>query len=161
VVKRFIDRSKVVFRIGGEKNMMIRIARCCNPATGDDIIGYVSRGRGIIVHKRNCTNLANINEIESRSIEVEWEAVSPRLVERFRVKARRTSDLFSEIEGAVRKYNGHLIEGKLEEDERGNLAGAFTLELDHEGDFRKVLKSIRTIPSVMNVYTIAVSKDAG
>ena len=134
--------------------MMIGIANCCSPTTGDDIIGYVSRGRGIIVHKKNCPNLAHIKDFEERSVEVEWETVSPRSTSRFRVKAKRTSDLFSEIEGAVRKYKGHLIEGKLEEEEGGCLRGAFTMELENKEDYKKVLKSIRTIPSIMNIYPI-------
>lgn len=157
LIKRVIDNSKVVFKIGGEKNIMISIANCCNPATGDDIIGYVSRGRGIIVHKKNCPNLAHIKDFQERSVEVEWETVSPRSTSRFRVKAKRTSDLFSEIEGAVRKYKGHLIEGKLEEDEEGCLRGSFTMELEHKEDYKKVLKSIRTIPSIMNIHPIQQS----
>jgi GTP pyrophosphokinase len=90
-----------------------------------------------------------------RSIPVEWEAVSPKATRRFRVTARMTSDLFSEIEGAVKKYKGHLIEGKLEEDDKGNLRGAFTMELETKDDYRKVMKSIRTIPSVMNIQSVS------
>ena len=155
IIKSVIDTDKVVFKIGNEKNMMIQIAGCCNPTTGDDIIGYISRGRGIIVHKRTCTNLKNIGGFGERSVDVEWEAVSPRSTQRFRIHARMTSDLFSEIEGAVRKYKGHLIEGKLDEDERGNLHGNFTLEIDRQEDFKHIMKSIRTIPTVMNIQSVS------
>ena len=134
--------------------MMIKIANCCSPTTGDDIIGYISRGRGIIVHRRDCSNLRNINQFEQRSVDVEWEAVTPRSTQRFRINARMTSDLFSEIEGAVRKYKGHLIEGKLNEDERGNLHGAFTLEIERQEDFKNLMKSIRTIPTVLNIQSV-------
>jgi GTP pyrophosphokinase len=157
VIKEVIDKSKVAFKIGGEKNMLIRIAKCCTPSTGDDIIGYISRGRGIIVHKKSCPNLKNIKDFEERSIMVEWEASSPKSTKRFRVSARMTSDLFSEIEGAVRKYKGHLIEGKLEEDDKGNLSGAFTMELERSSDYKKVLKSIRTVPSILNIYPLESS----
>lgn len=153
IVKSVLDKEKIVFKIGNEKNMMIQIARCCVPTTGDDIIGYISRGRGIIVHKRACPNLKNINGFAERSVDVEWEAVSPRSTQRFKIHARMTSDLFSEIEGAVRKYKGHLIEGKLDEDDRGNLHGAFTLEIDKKEDFKNIMKSIRTIPTVLNIQS--------
>ncbi len=151
VIKQIVDQSKVAFKIGGERNMMITMAKCCMPTTGDEIIGYISRGRGIIVHRKDCPNLAGINEFDVRSVEVEWEASTPRATRRFQITARMTSDLFSEIEGAVRKYKGHLIEGKVEENDRGNLTGFFTMELDRKEDFKTVLKSIRTIPSVMNI----------
>ena len=155
VVKNIIDENRMVFKIGNERNMMVRIANCCRPSTGDEIVGYVSRGRGIIVHKRLCPNLAHIPDIENRNIAVEWEAVTARETRRFRVTARMTADLFSEIEGAVKKYKGHLIEGKLEEDDKGNLTGAFTLELETKDDYKKVMKSIRTIPTVMNIQTVS------
>jgi GTP diphosphokinase / guanosine-3',5'-bis(diphosphate) 3'-diphosphatase len=154
IIKQVVDRAKVAFRIGDEKNMMISIAKCCTPSTGDDIIGYVSRGRGIIVHRRDCPNLEHIQDFENRSVEVEWETASPKEVRRFRVTSRMTSDLFSEIEGAVRKYHGHLIEGKLEEDERGNLSGRFSMELEKRDDFKKVMKAIRAIPSIINIQPI-------
>jgi len=155
IIKNVLDNEKVVFKIADEKNMMVRIANCCRPSTGDDIIGYVSRGRGIIVHKKRCPNLAHIPDFEERHIPVEWEAVSPKATRRFRVTAHMTSDLFSEIEGAVKKYKGHLIEGRLEEDDKGNLTGAFTMELETKDDYRKVMKSIRTIPSVMNIQSVS------
>ena len=155
IVKRVIDSAKVRFRIGDENNMMISLANCCKPVTGDNIIGYVSRGRGIIVHKRNCPNLKNIKEFEERSVEVEWEAVSPTASRRFEVTSKLTNDLFSEIEGSVRKYGGHLIEGKLEENDKGNLKGAFTMEMSRNGDYRQILKSIRTIPSVLNIRPLS------
>lgn len=155
IIKNVLDDEKIVFKIANEKNMMVRIANCCRPSTGDEIIGYVSRGRGIIVHKRRCPNLVHIPDFADRNIPVEWEAVSPKATRRFRVTARMTSDLFSEIEGAVKKYKGHLIEGRLEEDDKGNLTGAFTMELETKDDYRKVMKSIRTIPSVMNIQSVS------
>ncbi len=155
VIKHVHDQSKVVFKIGNERNMMISIAKCCSPTTGDSILGYISRGRGIIVHRRNCPNLKHINDIKARTIEVAWETVSPKATRRFQVTARITSDLFSEIEGAVKKFNGHLIEGKLIENERGNLTGSFTMELDKPNEYKNVMKSIRTIPAVLNIQSLS------
>lgn len=151
IIKHVIHADKLSFRIGNEKNMMISIAKCCSPSTGDNIIGYISRGRGIIVHKKSCPNLVNIRDIEHRTIDVEWESAKPRSTKRFKVTSRRTTDLFSEIEGAVKKYKGHLIEGRLEETEDGRLSGSFTMEIEQPDDFKRVIKSLRTIPSVISI----------
>ncbi len=62
-----------------------------------------------------------------------------------------TSNLFSEIEGALKKFGGHLIEGKLEESEPDSLRGSFTVELDNREDFGRVMKSLRTIPAVLTI----------
>jgi guanosine-3',5'-bis(diphosphate) 3'-pyrophosphohydrolase len=147
------DTRKVGVRIGEERNMLIRLAGCCQPTSGDAIVGYVSRGRGIIVHRASCPNLAYIREFPERRIEVEWETVSPKATRRLQVTARLTSNLFSEVEGALRKFRGHLIEGKLEEGQPDTLQGYFTIELDNGEDFTQVLKSLRTLPSVLNIRT--------
>ena len=52
---------------------MINVAKCCSPKFGDEIVGYVSRGRGIIVHKKDCKNFERIPNIEERYIPVIWE----------------------------------------------------------------------------------------
>ncbi|MDR0998046.1 MAG: HD domain-containing protein [Treponema sp.] len=137
-----------------EKNVMIRFARCCRPVTGDPIVGYISRGRGIIVHRKNCPSLANIPDFEERKIDTEWENAVPVLVRRFKIDAKLSADLFSEIEGAVRKHQGHLIEGRLEETAANRLTGFFTMQLEQAGDLKKVIKNVRGIPGVLNIQPI-------
>jgi GTP pyrophosphokinase len=137
-----------------EKNMLVRFARCCNPVTGDSIIGYVSRGRGIIIHRKNCANLANIPEFEERKIETEWENAGSLLVRRFRVEARPSANVFSEIESAVRKRNGHLIEGRLEENSARRLSGFFTVQLTDADDLKAAVKNIRGIPGIISVQAV-------
>lgn len=148
---QILDQHKVEIRVGKEKNMLIHFAQCCSPRTGDDIVGYVSRGRGIIVHKRSCRSLQSIPDVDERLIEVEWETVSPKTTHRFQVVATRTNDLFSEIEGAVRKIHGHLIEGRIDESSNGNLEASFTLEVERRQDLRKISKCIRAVPAVLNL----------
>ncbi|MDR1900328.1 MAG: HD domain-containing protein [Treponema sp.] len=141
-------------RVEDEKNMMIHFARCCRPVAGEPIIGYVSRGRGIIVHRKSCRNLANIPDFEERKIETEWENSFSALVKRFRIEARSQANFFSEIEGAVRKYQGHLIEGRLEETAPNRLTGFFTMQLENAGDLKKLVRNIRLIPGVLGIQTL-------
>jgi guanosine-3',5'-bis(diphosphate) 3'-pyrophosphohydrolase len=156
VIEQVLDKSKIGIKSGNERNLKIKLARCCNPTIGDAIIGYVSRGRGIIVHRADCPNRIHIKDFGERMIDVEWETVSPKATKRFRVTARFTSDLFSEIEGTLRKYKGHLIEGKLEENINETLNGFFPVELDNREDFNKVLKNLRTIPAIVNIQPVQV-----
>ena len=58
--------------VKGVDNLLVRLSRCCNPVPGDPIIGYVTRGRGVSVHRANCPNVMGIDDPE-RLIEVEWE----------------------------------------------------------------------------------------
>jgi GTP diphosphokinase / guanosine-3',5'-bis(diphosphate) 3'-diphosphatase len=137
--------------IGGAKNLMIRIAGCCRPVTGDAIVGYVSRGRGIIVHRADCTSVAAIPDFAERRIEVSWESTASFTTARFRLTAKRSPDLFAEIEAAVRKFQGHLREGRLGERGDGTMSGSFTMEVEAREDVKKALKAIRSIPMVLSI----------
>ena len=148
---KVLNLSKVGISIANERNMMIKISRCCSPSPGNKIIGYISHGRGIVVHSENCSNLKGIANFEDRRIQVNWETASPEKTQRFRIHSSYTHNLFSEIEGAIRKYHGHLISGSLDETERGELEGFFTVEVENIDDFRKISGSIRAIPSVLSI----------
>ncbi len=153
-VQRVTRSDQVGIKVGQMDNMLIRFANCCKPLPGDKIVGFVSRGRGIIIHKESCPNIKNIQEFDKRRIEIEWDTRTSRVVRRFRVMARKNSDLFSQIESAVRKLNGRLLEGRLEEDEQNRLIGTFTMELDSDEDAVKMVKSIRAIPIVTMIQRI-------
>lgn len=142
--------DKAGLSIGGARNMMIRIAGCCMPVTGDDIVGYVSRGRGIIIHRSDCKSINAVADFEQRKIEVRWED-SASSIARFRVTTKRVPDIFSEIESAVRKYQGRLREGKLGERGDGNLSGFFTMETDTRENLKKVSKSLKALPSIISL----------
>jgi GTP pyrophosphokinase len=153
------EASKFRVRVEDEKNMMIRFAKCCNPVTGDPITGYVSRGRGIIIHRKNCRSIRNIPDFAERRIDTEWESTAALLVKRFKIEARFSTDLFSEIEGAVRKYQGHLIEGRLEETSPNHMTGFFIMQLEQPEDLKKVMKNIRRIPAVYNILELVDSEN--
>lgn len=71
------QRSRTVHESGvvveGVDNLMIRLSRCCSPVPGDEIVGYITRGRGISVHRSDCANLQNEPDLKQRTIHVEWD----------------------------------------------------------------------------------------
>lgn len=136
--------------VNGQRNMMIRIAGCCRPTTGDSIVGYISRGRGVIIHRSDCKSINAVADFEQRKIEVRWEE-SAYSIARFRVATKKVPDIFSEIEAAVRKYSGRLLEGKLGERGDGTLAGFFTMEADTKDNLKKVSKGLRALPSIISI----------
>jgi GTP pyrophosphokinase len=150
--RRLVVEHRGIFKVKveDEKNMLFRFARCCNPILGDPITGYVSRGRGIIIHREDCRGLRHIPDFQERRVEARWEKTG-ETVKRFSVEAKYRENLFSEIEGAVRKYQGHLIEGRLDETENGGLTGHFAMRLENREDARKILRQLRGIPAVSSI----------
>ncbi|MCE5257351.1 MAG: RelA/SpoT family protein [Spirochaetaceae bacterium] len=142
--------DKAGLSIDGARNMMIRIAGCCRPVTGDPIVGYISRGRGVIIHRADCKSIAAVADFEERKIEVEWEE-SLQSVARFRVTTKMEPGIFAEIEAAVRKYSGRLREGKLGERGDGTLSGFFTMEADSRDALKRVLKALKALPSILSI----------
>ena len=150
IPRAVLSSDKAGISVSGGRGLMIRFAGCCRPTTGDPIVGYVSRGRGIIVHRRDCKNLPFLSDFKERAIDVVWETRHPGLTRRFRITAKRIPDLFGEVETAVKKIQGHLIEGKLEED-GDRLVGWFTVRMEKPEDGRRIERSVRGIPAILKV----------
>ncbi len=145
-----LSSDRAGLSIDGAHNMLIRIAGCCRPVTGDPIVGYISRGRGVIIHRADCKTIAAVADFEQRKIEVRWEDAS-QCTARYRVSTKLVPDIFSEIESAVRKYSGRLREGKLGERGDGNLSGFFILEADSRDNLKKTSKALRGLPSILSL----------
>ncbi len=140
------DNNAVV--INKDTNVLFDFAKCCNPVYGDEIVAYITRGRGYVIHRKDCPNLNNMPEANERLVPVVWNKND--LVRRFTVTAKYNAELFGEIDGAVKKHDGRLISGDLNVDPEG-LKGTFTISAVSEEMLSKMIKSIRAIPSIINI----------
>lgn len=143
------NKSAVV--INKESNVLFDFAKCCNPVYGDPIVAYITRGRGYVIHRADCKNLKNMPEAEKRLVNVEWD--SHELVRRFKVTAKFNAELFGEIDGAIRKHDGRLITGALDVTKEG-LVGTFTMSATSEVMLKKMVASIRTLPSIIKIQGV-------
>ena len=148
---QILDPDKMAVRAGVFDDLMINFARCCAPASGDPIVGYVSRGKGITVHRTDCSNMLAIRDLDERRIDVAWESTSPKETFNFRIVAGESAHLFSEIESGLRKIGAHLIAGKVEEGEEATRRGMFTVEVEPGTDAAAVIKNINAIPTVHRI----------
>ena len=72
VVRRVFGGDNSAIKVKGHDDLMVYRARCCNPIRGEDIVGYVTRGKGVAVHSRHCSNVENLMYEPERRIDVEW-----------------------------------------------------------------------------------------
>ena len=140
---------------GNDAGLLIQLARCCRPKPSDAIVGYVSRGRGIIVHRARCANAGNIGDFNERAVEVAWETPDPRQSYSFSVTAEPDARLYSEIERIIHKDGGKLLSGKLEENAEANLTGRFTIEVNSRRDYGRVVKHLKSLDAVKSLHRLS------
>jgi len=92
--------------VKGVDDMLTRFAKCCNPVPGDDIIGYITRGRGVTIHRADCKNFENTDEMKSRFIAVEWQvAEAATFTAEIQVIAPDRKGLLSEVTSIITAIN--------------------------------------------------------
>ena len=145
--------SKTGIVVEGIDNCLVRLAKCCNPLPGDSIVGYITKGRGVSVHRTDCVNVSDLfNDAETRMIDVYWasEAKSSYSVE-IQIKANDRqgllSDIIREITGA--KYNILGVNTKTTRDRIAIID--VTVELVSLDELNKIIRILRKVDSVYEV----------
>ena len=141
--------------VKGADNLMIRVARCCNPVPGDDIIGFITKGRGISVHRVDCSNITSLPpEEKARFIEVEWEdlKVGKSYNADICIAASDRKGLFSDISRTCEDMDVHISGVNAKSGKDGITHITLTLSISSTQQMQKVLRTLRNVQSVSNVY---------
>src|SRR5690606_26203563 len=151
--ERLVDRvrgSTRGVRIQGLDNLMVRYSQCCQPVPGDEVVGYITRGRGISIHRVDCPNVLNLSAHPERRVEIQWEAEAG---ERFSVRLVTEGDdrrgLLSEIATAITKTGTNIGSAEIRAVE-GGMTGSFVVEVENLMHLRKVMRAIRQVPGVLS-----------
>jgi GTP pyrophosphokinase len=143
-------------RIRGVEDLLVRFARCCNPLPGDPIVGFITRGRGLTVHTRDClTVVKNVLDRE-RLINVEWDGAeaASRPVKIAVYIGRDRPGLLSEITGAISSQNGNITKAEVTvtDDRRG--INNFVVEVADLHQLQGIMTAIREVQDVINVERV-------
>src|SRR5437867_5544321 len=144
-------------RIRGVDDLLVRFAKCCNPLPGDQIVGFITRGRGLTVHTRDCLTVAKSVLDRERLIDVEWdveEETSTRPVRIAVYIGRDRPGLLSEITGAISSQNGNITKAEVTvtDDRRG--INNFVVEVADLDQLQGIMAAIRDVPDVINVERV-------
>ncbi len=151
--RRIVDKTGVV--VDGVDNLLIQLGRCCRPVPGDDIVGFITKGRGITVHRRDCDNLRNMtDEDRQRMIEVSWD---PTMLESsynstIAVTAKDQKGIFSGISKICEDMDVHIagLNAKAGKDE--TIRMDLTLSIHDREQVEKICRSLRNVPGIMDAY---------
>lgn len=141
--------------VKGADNLMIRVSRCCNPVPGDEIVGFITKGRGISVHRSDCSNIISLPEEEKqRFIEVEWEDLKAGKAYNADVCiiGSDRKGMFSDISRTCEDMDVHIsgMNAKSGKDCTVNIT--LTLSIASTQQMQKVLRVLRNVPGVTHVY---------
>ena len=143
-------------RIRGVEDLLVRFAKCCNPLPGDQIVGFITRGRGLTVHARDCLTVAKSVLDRERIIDVEWDVDEPakRPVRVAVYIGRDRNGLLSEITGAISAKNGNITKAEVTvtDDRRG--INRFVIEVSDLSQLQDIMTAIRDVPDVINVERV-------
>lgn len=101
-------------KVDGIDDVVVRLAKCCNPVVGDDIVGYVTRNRGIIIHRIDCENIARIGYDNERLIEVEWDTdIKQTMPVKLKIKVTNTMGILAHITNLLYEMGINLTNLKI------------------------------------------------
>jgi len=143
-------------RISGVDDLLVRFAKCCSPVPGDGIVGFITRGRGLTVHARDCLTVVRNVLDKERFITVEWDGGAPtkRPVRIAVYIGQDRPGLLTEITGAISSRRGNITKAEVTvtEDRRG--LNHFVVEVDDLRQLQEIMQAIREVKDVINVERI-------
>lgn len=140
-------------QIMGVGNLMTHLARCCKPVPGEQIVGFITRGRGVTIHRRDCSNaLRYRNDSPQRLIEVEWGGAAETYPVDIRVVANDRQGLLRDISSVLANEKINVIAVETISDKQKNLAYmTLTAEIGGIGELSRILDKIGQLPNIIEV----------
>jgi guanosine-3',5'-bis(diphosphate) 3'-pyrophosphohydrolase len=152
VFGRVIDRIRLGrgIKIQGVDGLMVRYAQCCQPVPGDSVVGYVTQGRGISIHRSDCPNLLTL-AAEERRVDIDWqETAGEAFAVRLAVTGEDRRGLYADIMEAV-SQTGTNIRGADLHTKDGSVFGTIFVEVDNLPHLGKVMKAVRKVKGVTDI----------
>lgn len=145
--------------IKGVDNLLVRVGNCCNPLPGDPVVGYITRGRGITIHRRDCRNILNIDEERDRLIAIEWRAIEkqtyPVLIQ---VRAFDRSGLVHDISGVVAAEGVNMASTTATTGRKDHIATiTATLEIANADQLARILDKLDRLQNVIEVRRVTAN----
>jgi len=151
-------RQSVGVHVEGLDDVMVRLSRCCTPVPGDEIIGFVTRGRGVSVHRSDC---ANASALTDRLIEVEWDHERAGVfVASIEIKALDRSRLLADVTKSLSEHHVNILGSSTHVGNDRISRMRFDFELADPSHLDSMLTSVKRIDSVYDAYRIVPGKGA-
>jgi guanosine-3',5'-bis(diphosphate) 3'-pyrophosphohydrolase len=150
-VKRMLRVGEATLQVGGHDDLMVFRAKCCNPIPGDDIVGYVTRGRGVAVHAKSCPNVQNLLYQVERRIDVEWGGAAGSIYPvNLQIRAQDRPGMLADITSVI-SDTGSNIRTLGSHPDNLHARIDLTLEITDRKHLEHIMTNIRRIPGIFGV----------
>jgi len=153
--RRASRRRSVGVHVEGLDDVMVRLSRCCTPVPGDEIMGFVTRGRGVSVHRTDCANAVSLRSQADRVIEVEWDNDAPgNYTVSVDVEAIDRSKLLRDIADVLSEHHVNILSctSQTQSDRIARLR--FEFELADPGHLDSILAAVKRVDSVYDAARV-------
>jgi GTP pyrophosphokinase len=156
-------RQSVGVHVEGLDDLMVRLSRCCTPVPGDEIVGFVTRGRGVSVHRADCANAISLSAGDAaRMMEVEWDRERTGMfVASIEVKALDRARLLADVSRSLSDYHVNILASSSQTGSDRMSRMRFDFELADPSHLDSLLASVKRIDSVYDAYRIVPGKGTG
>lgn len=145
--------------VKGVEDVWVKLARCCTPVPGDPIIGFVTRGSGVSVHRADCLNVDSLSKQPERILEVEWAPTqSSVFLVAIQVEALDRSRLLSDVTRVLSDQHVNILSAAVQTSRDRVATSRFTFEMGDPKHLGHVLKAVRGVEGVYDVYRVTSAR---
>lgn len=150
-------RSKSGIVVKGIHDLAVRFSKCCSPVPGDEIVGFITRGRGISIHRTDCVNMLNLPELErERLIDAEWEGITEgengeKYLAEIKIYANNRNGLLADISKALTEKDIDILSMNTRANKQGLATMSVAFEISNRDELIRIIDKIRSIDSVIDI----------
>lgn len=164
-LRRVPERSKPTNALGisvkGVGDVWVKLARCCTPVPGDDIVGFITRNQGVSVHRTDCQNMIDLQRRQpERVIPVQWTSTKGLFMVKIQVEALDRPHLLSDVTRVLSDHGVNIMSGNIATGADRVAISQFSFEMADPQHLNTLLSAVRKIDGVFDVYRITGAKDS-
>ena len=149
-------KAKNGITVKGIHDMAVRFSKCCSPVPGDEIVGFITRGRGISIHRTDCTNIMALPEIErGRLMDADWEDMgnngSGKFMADITIYATNRNGLLADISKALTEKDIDILSMNTRINKQGYATLSTSFEIRNREELTRIIDKLRTIESIIDI----------
>ncbi len=154
-IRKLSHQKRTGVTIDGQSDVLIRLSQCCQPIPGDDVVGFITRGRGITIHKKTCQSLKRLQGEKERFVNIVWKGTESSFYPvKIAVEGIDRQNLLKDITDELSLCKTNIIKAEAHLVNRESAMLKFTIEVHDRRHMQDIISRIKSIKNITNVYKL-------